>query len=182
MRGSLCRRTDTLGNHWNRSYPTFRRWLPFFHSMGLACKKMTTSSTTASPQPIFFREAATTRSVHSSAQKPYVKPMPINWTRTGDWHIARFSDANVDDCDEFSAAIQQFIESLPRGSKLAISFRGVEWISSRVIGLIMGASARIAAQGGKFAITSPSSKVMEVLRITNLVNSLTIKRSTYDLE
>ena len=128
------------------------------------------------------RPVAATRSVHSSGQNPYGKQMPINWSRTGDWHIARFSDANVNDCDEFSAAIQLFIESLPRGSKLAISFRGVEWISSRVIGLIMGASARIAAQGGKFAITSPSSKVMEVLRITNLINALTIKRSTYELE
>jgi anti-anti-sigma factor len=108
--------------------------------------------------------------------------MSLKWTRTGDWHIARFRDANLADCDEASAAIASYIEGLPRGAKLAISFRGVEWISSRVIGLVMGAAKRVAAHGGTFAITSPSDKVMDALRITNLLNSLTIKRSTRDLE
>jgi len=35
------------------------------------------------------------------------------------------------------------------GAKLAISFRGLEWISSEVIGMILGAKGGIAAHGGK---------------------------------
>lgn len=107
--------------------------------------------------------------------------MNLEWTKRADWHIARFVHQNLDDCDAESRAIASYIEALPTGSKVAISFRGIEWISSRVLGLIMAAKAGVAKRGGQFAITSPSDKIMEVLKITKLHKVLTIKKSTSEL-
>src|SRR5258707_509514 len=92
--------------------------------------------------------------------------MSYKWTRTEDWHIARFREKNLDDCDEDAKAMVAQIDLLPRGSKVALSFRGVEWISSRVLGLILAVQAAVDKRGGEFAITSPSEKLMEALKIT----------------
>lgn len=108
--------------------------------------------------------------------------MALRWTRTKDWHIARFRDGSVEDWEHDARAVKAFVESLPPSSKVAISFRGVEFISSGVIGLILAAKAKVAAVGGKFAITSPNTKVMQALKIAHLQKSLTIKETTNDLE
>jgi anti-anti-sigma factor len=107
--------------------------------------------------------------------------MNLEWTKTSDWHVARFVHQNLDDCEAESKAIASYIESLPTGSKVAISFRGIEWVSSRVLGLIMAARNAIIKRGGQFALTSPSEKIMEVLKITKLHKILTIKNSTSEL-
>jgi anti-anti-sigma factor len=107
--------------------------------------------------------------------------MNLEWTKTADWHVARFVVQNLDDCEAESRAINSYIESLPPGSKVAISFRGIEWVSSRVLGLIVAAKNTVAKCGGKFAITSPGEKIMEVLKITKLNKVLTIKNSTAEL-
>src|SRR5205807_7191809 len=107
--------------------------------------------------------------------------MALRWTRTNDWHIARFRDGSVEDWEQDAKAIKAFVESLPPVSKVAISFRGVEFISSGVIGLILAAKAKVAVNGGKFAITSPSDKVIQALKIAQLDKVLTIKQTTNDL-
>lgn len=136
-------------------------------------------------QPIFevFRtqtNCGTILAGHLPARRdaPY---MNLEWTKTADWHVARFIHQNLNDCDAESRAINSFIESLPTGSKVAISFRGIEWVSSRVLGLIMAAKTAVAKRNGQFAITSPSEKIMEVLKITKLHKVLTIKKSTSEL-
>ena len=105
----------------------------------------------------------------------------VKWTKTEDWHIARFRNKNLDDCSEESENITKYVQDLPPGSKVALSFRTVEWISSRVIGMILSTKALVAKRGGKFAIASPSEKVLEALKITKLDRALTIVESTNDL-
>lgn len=107
--------------------------------------------------------------------------MPIHWTKTKDWNIARFADANLDHCDEDTEAILAFIADLPIKSKVAVSFRGVEWISSRVIGLLVAAKRAMDGKKGSFAITSPGPRIVEALKITRLDRTFTIKASTNDL-
>jgi anti-anti-sigma factor len=107
--------------------------------------------------------------------------MNLEWTKAADWHVARFIVQNLDDCESESRAINAYIQNLPYGCKVAISFRGIEWVSSRVLGLIIAAKNAVGKQGGKFAITSPSDKIMEVLKITKLHKVLTIKNSTSEL-
>lgn len=108
--------------------------------------------------------------------------MSLRWTRTGDWHIARFLDRNLQHCEQDAEALKSFIRDLPPGCKVAISFREVEWISSQVVGMILGARAAVAKLGGRFAITSPSRRVMEILQITHMARALTIRESTNDLD
>ena len=107
--------------------------------------------------------------------------MSLRWTRNRDWHIARFSDGNLEHCVPVGEAIKSYIGGLPLGCKVAISFRGIEWVSSQVIGMILAAKAATERRAGKFALTSPSGKVLEVLKITQLARSLTITESTNDL-
>lgn len=107
--------------------------------------------------------------------------MQVKWTRTDDWHIARFRSKNLDDCAEEGPLVLGYIENLPPGAKVALSFRGVEWISSRVISLILSAKAAVAKRGGKFALTTPNERVLEALRITKVDRSVTIVESTNDL-
>jgi anti-anti-sigma factor len=107
--------------------------------------------------------------------------MQVKWTKTDDWHIARFRSKNLDECAEESPLVLNYIESLPPGPRVALSFRGVEWISSRVISLILTAKAATQKKGGKFAIATPNEKVLEALKITKLDRTLTIVDSTNDL-
>ena len=107
--------------------------------------------------------------------------MQVKWTRSDDWHIAHFRSKNLDDCAEESGHVLAYINNLPPGAKIALSFRGVDWISSRVIGLILAAKQATLARGGKFALTTPSERVLEALRITKLDRTLTIVESTNDL-
>lgn len=107
--------------------------------------------------------------------------MPIRWTKTKDWNIARFAEANLDHCDEDTEAILAFIADLPTRSKVAVSFRGVEWISSRVIGLLVASKKAMDGKKGSFAITSPGARIIEALKITRLDRTFTIKESTNDL-
>lgn len=107
--------------------------------------------------------------------------MQVKWTKTEDWHIARFRNPNLDDCAEEAPLVLNYINDLPPGSKVALSFRGVEWISSRVISLILSAKNAVTKAGGKFALTTPSPRVREALQITKLDRTLTIVASTNDL-
>lgn len=108
--------------------------------------------------------------------------LQVKWTRTDDWHIARFRSKNLDDCAEEAPLVLNYIETLPPGSKVALSFRGVEWISSRVISLILSAKAATAKLGGTFAITTPNERVREALKITKIDRAVTIVESTNDLK
>jgi anti-anti-sigma factor len=108
--------------------------------------------------------------------------MQVKWTKTDQWHIARFRSKNLDDCSEESPLVLNYIEALPPGSKVALSFRGVEWISSRVISLILTAKAAATKHGGTFALTTPNERVLEALKITKLDRTLTIVESTNDLK
>jgi anti-anti-sigma factor len=108
--------------------------------------------------------------------------MQVKWTKTDQWHIARFRSKNLDDCAEEAPLVLNYIEALPPGSKVALSFRGVEWISSRVISLILTAKAAATKHGGKFALTTPNERVLEALKITKLDKTLTIVESTNDLK
>lgn len=107
--------------------------------------------------------------------------MQVKWTKTDDWHIARFRSKNLDDCAEEGPLVLNYIENLPPGSRVALSFRGVEWISSRVISLILSAKNAVLKRGGKFAVTTPNERVLEALQITKLDRALTIVESTNDL-
>ena len=108
--------------------------------------------------------------------------MQVKWTKTDEWHIARFRSKNLDDCVEENPLVLNYIEALPPGPKVALSFRGVEWISSRVISLILSAKAAVANKGGKFAIATPNERVLEALRITKIDRAITIVQSTNDLK
>ena len=108
--------------------------------------------------------------------------MSLKWIEKRGWHIARFRERNLDERNLDYQAITAYIESLPRGCKVAISFRGVEWVSSWVLGMLVVALKTVSNRGGKFAITSPGEKIMEALKITKLHRSLVIKDSTNDLD
>jgi anti-anti-sigma factor len=107
--------------------------------------------------------------------------MQVKWTKTDAWHIARFRSKNLDDCAEEGPLVMNYIEALPPGCKVALSFRGVEWISSRVISLILTARGAVLQRGGKFAVTTPTQRVLEALQITKLDRALMIVESTNDL-
>lgn len=107
--------------------------------------------------------------------------MQVKWTRTDEWHIARFRSKNLDDCAEEGPLVIGYIENLPSAPKVALSFRGVEWISSRVISLILGARAAVLKKGGTFAITTPNERVLEALKITRTDRLIKIAESTNDL-
>ena len=108
--------------------------------------------------------------------------MAVRWTRTDQWHVARFEDSNLGDCEAESAAIRQNLDTLADGMKVALSFRNVEFVSSRVIGMILGIQAEVTRRKGRFAITSPGPRITELLRIVGLDKTLAIRDSTNDLD
>ncbi len=108
--------------------------------------------------------------------------MSLKWTRTRDWHVARFQERNLDERSVDHEAVAAYIDTLPPGAKVAISFRGVEWVSSWILGMLVVALKRVSERNGKFAITSPGPKIREALKLTRLDKSLTILDSTRELD
>ena len=108
--------------------------------------------------------------------------MTVNWTRVKDWHVARFRDRDLDEVDEESRDVRSYVQRLPTGSKVAINFDGVAWVSSNAISLILHARDAVIGRGGTFVITAPGERMMEALRIAKLEGRLTIRNSTDELD
>jgi anti-sigma B factor antagonist len=96
------------------------------------------------------------------------------------WTIARFRTASLTDSQMIERASNELAEriaTLPLRALVLINFRGVEFVSSQVIGLLLDANRRISEKRGTLRLCRVSPKIRQALHITGLLNQFTIVKS-----
>ena len=96
------------------------------------------------------------------------------------WTIARFGGATLTDSQVIERASEELTEriaTMPLRPMLLINFKGVEFVSSQVIGLLLNARKKIAEKSGTLTLCRVSPKIREALHITGLLGQFNVARS-----
>ena len=96
------------------------------------------------------------------------------------WIIVRFGSSALTDAahiDRVNGELDARIASLPDQCHVLINFRGVEFVSSQVLGILLNARAKVQAKSGTLVICRLSPKLREALEITGLTKQFTIEES-----
>jgi anti-anti-sigma factor len=96
------------------------------------------------------------------------------------WTIARFHGTTLTDAQVIERAsneLSERIAKLPLRAMLLINFKGVEFVSSQVIGLLLTAQKQIAEKSGTLMLCRVSPKIREALHITGLLGQFKIGNS-----
>jgi anti-anti-sigma factor len=96
------------------------------------------------------------------------------------WTIARFQSATLTDSqmiERASRELDERIALLPLRPMLLLNFRGVEFVSSQVIGLLLNARQKITEKSGTLTLCHVTPKIREALQITGLLSQFTIAKS-----
>lgn len=78
---------------------------------------------------------------------------------------------------QVSDETDQLLMALPERGQVAISFAGVDFVSSQVIGLLLGIRDQVRKKHGTLVLCKVGKHVLDVLRITKLDRQFTISDS-----
>jgi anti-anti-sigma factor len=108
----------------------------------------------------------------------------IEFQTVKQWTIARFAGAVLTDSQLIERAreeISRRIAILPLRCRLLINFKGVEFVSSQVIGLLLDSNRRIEEKSGTLKLCDVTPKLREALQITGLLDKFDIARKESDV-
>lgn len=91
--------------------------------------------------------------------------------QVGHWLAVQFdvdalTDAGV--IQQVTAEINKRVDALPPRGQIAISFKGVEFVSSQMIGALLGIRAKVQAKHGRLVLCRVGPHLQDALRITGL--------------
>ena len=101
-------------------------------------------------------------------------------SQVNQWTVVRFSTDRLTDpmtVNEISAQLDRAAATLPLRCQVAVSFSGVEYVSSQVIGLLLGLRDAVARRHGTLVLCKVGKHVKDVLTITKLDRQFTISDS-----
>lgn len=96
------------------------------------------------------------------------------------WLVARFTTPRLTDpmtVSDIEAELTKRIDSLPARCQVAVSFSGVEFVSSQVIGLLLGLRDQIARKHGTLVLCKLNKHVTDIMRVTRLDRQFTLSDS-----
>jgi anti-anti-sigma factor len=108
----------------------------------------------------------------------------ISFQTVKQWTIARFEGSVLTDSQLIERAreeISRRISILPLRCRVLINFKGVEFVSSQVIGLLLDANRRIEEKSGTLKLCHVTPKIREALHITGLIDKFDIARREVDV-
>jgi anti-anti-sigma factor len=104
----------------------------------------------------------------------------IRTENINNWLVIRFVANRLTDpmtvaqiCDE----TDQLLMAIPERAQVAISFAGVDFVSSQVIGLLLGIRDQVRKKHGTLVLCKVGKHVLDVLRITRLERQFTLSDS-----
>ena len=107
--------------------------------------------------------------------------MPELIFQTADpWLIVRFQGAALMDSHliaRASAELSERLRQLPPRPKVLLNFRGIEFVSSQVLGLLLTARTQVGTLRGTLVLCRVSPKIREALHIAGLTKQFTIEES-----
>jgi anti-anti-sigma factor len=96
------------------------------------------------------------------------------------WLVIRFTDARLTDpltVSDTAEQLTKLVEPLPERCRVAISFAGVEFVSSQVIGMMLGLKDQVRRKHGELVLCKPGKHVLDVMKITRLDRQFTFSDS-----
>lgn len=96
------------------------------------------------------------------------------------WVLVRFTTDRLTDpitVSDAQAALDAIVKPLPLRCQVAVNFGGVEYVSSQVIGMLLGMRDQVHRKGGTLVLCKPGKHVMDVMKITRLDRHFTFSDS-----
>lgn len=96
------------------------------------------------------------------------------------WLVVRFTTPRLTDpvtVTDVEQALTRQINALPTRCQVAVSFSGVEFVSSQVIGLLLGLRDQIKRKHGTLVLCKLNKHVRDVMRVTRLDREFTLSDS-----
>ncbi len=100
------------------------------------------------------------------------------------WLVLRFTSDRLTDPITVADAGEQLtklVNTLPERGRVVVNFTGVEFVSSQVIGMMLGLRDQIARKHGTLVLCKPGKHVMDVMKITRLDRHFTFSDSLSDI-
>jgi anti-anti-sigma factor len=101
-------------------------------------------------------------------------------SQVNQWTVIRFSTDRLTDpftVNEITTQLERAAATLPLRCQVAVSFSGVEFVSSQVIGLLLGLRETVTRGHGTLVLCKLGKHVLDVLKITKLDRQFTISDS-----
>ncbi len=96
------------------------------------------------------------------------------------WLVIRFTSDRLTDPITVADAgeeLTKLVDALPPRGRVAVSFAGVEFVSSQVIGMMLGLRDQVSRKHGTLVLCKPGKHVMDVMKITRLDRHFTFSDS-----
>ncbi|HEY0007587.1 MAG TPA: STAS domain-containing protein [Tepidisphaeraceae bacterium] len=96
------------------------------------------------------------------------------------WTVVQFRTSRLTDpmtVAELSSELEKLVATLPLRCRIAVSFAGVDHVSSEVIGLLLGLRDRVAKKHGELVLCKLGKHVIDIMRITRLDRHFTFSPS-----
>jgi len=101
------------------------------------------------------------------------------------WLIVRFTSPSLTEpmmLERVKQDLDQRLAELPKGAKVLISFKGVEFVSSQIIGLMLSSKELVAKQKkGSFALARLGDNIRDILRLTKLDSQFKIAETESEI-
>ena len=97
----------------------------------------------------------------------------------GDVAVISFAQEHILDAviiEKMGASLKALVDSEPRG-KFVLDFKGVDYLSSAALGMLISLQKKIATKGGKLKLAGIKPSIMEVFHITKLDEVFDIYRN-----
>jgi anti-sigma B factor antagonist len=108
----------------------------------------------------------------------------LTFQTVNQWTIARFRGSTLTDphiIERANRELQQRIDTLPLRARVLINFADVEFVSSQVISLLLGANHKMAEKSGTLKLCEVNPKILQALQITGLLDQFSIARHEADV-
>lgn len=93
------------------------------------------------------------------------------------WLIVRFTTPSLTEpmmLERLRHDLETRLAELPKGARVLISFKGVEFVSSQIIGLMLACKEQVRQKKGKFALARLGANIRDILRLTRLDSQFTV--------
>jgi anti-anti-sigma factor len=104
----------------------------------------------------------------------------IKFENLNHWLVVRFNTPRLTDpltVSEVEELLTRQVDALPTRCQVAVSFSGVEFVSSQVIGLLLGLRDQIKRKHGTLVLCKLNKHVLDIMRVTRLDRQFTLSES-----
>jgi len=109
----------------------------------------------------------------------------LAYEEVNDWLVVRFTSPSLTEpmmLERVKQDLDQRLAQLAKGTRVLISFKGVEFVSSQIIGLMLSSKDVVVRQKkGTFALSRLGPNIRDILRLTKLDSQFKIAETETEI-